>query len=78
VRIQEETLSAYMTTYATPARQKRRGVGDLELVVFAHLVEGYTHGAIAAYHEVHVFKLPADGWDDLAASLTRQCLFEDI
>ena len=57
---------------------KRRGVGDLELVVFAHLVEGNTHRAIAAYHEVHVFKLPADGWDDLAASLARQGLFEDI
>ena len=77
-------MSAYITTYATPARQKkieggkRRDVGDLELVVFAHLVEGNTHGAIAAYHEVHVFKLPANGWDDLAASLARQCLFEDI
>ena len=77
-------MSADITTNATPARQKkikggkRRGVGDLELVVFAHLVEGNTHGAVAAYDEVHVFKLPADGWDDLAASLTRQCLFEHI
>jgi hypothetical protein len=85
VSIQEEALSAYITTYETPPLQKekikggkRRGVGDLELVVFAHLVEGNAHGAIAAYHEVHVFKLPADGWDNLAASLASQCLFEDI